>query len=77
MQTLIISIIYRFARQLFDKAFFERVEVLVKSLLDDDRPGAEKRDTVVAAIKREWREAKTAAIETVIQIVLLKIGQVV
>jgi hypothetical protein len=72
VKSLLLSLLYRIARQYFDKDLFNRVEKLVLQLMADDMPGDAKREVVRKAIKAEWVDIKTITIDTVIQVALLK-----
>jgi hypothetical protein len=71
-KSLLLSLLYRIARQYFDKDLFNRVEKLVLQLMSDDMPGDAKREVVRKAIRAEWVDIKTITIDTVTQVVLLK-----
>jgi hypothetical protein len=71
-KSLLLILLYRIARQYFDKDLFNRVERLVSQLTTTDMPGDDKREIVRKAIRVEWADIKTITIDTVIQVVLLK-----
>ena len=71
-KSLLLALLYRIARQYFDKDLFNRVEKLVLQLIDSSMSGDTKREIVRKAIKAEWIDIKTITIDTVIQVVLLK-----
>ena len=72
MQAMLISLLYTIARRIFDKDLFDRVEYLVKSLLNEDLSGDEKRKRVQDTVVAEWAEVKKIVIDTIIQVVLVK-----
>jgi hypothetical protein len=72
-QALLITLIYSMAIRYFGKDLFMRVEALVKSLTDEDIPGDQKRQIVRDAIKAEFVNIKNITIDTIIQVVLMRI----
>ena len=71
-KSLLLALLYRIARQYFDKDLFNRIEQLVKELLDKNMSGDAKRTAVRDAVWAEWADIKAITIDTVIQVVLLK-----
>lgn len=74
MKSILLSLLYSIARKYFDKDLFERVRALVVSLLSEDIPGDEKRELVRKAIKGEWKDVSTIVVDTIIQLVLLRLN---
>lgn len=72
MKVILAALLYKIARQYFDKDLFDRVELLVTQLMNDKIPGDEKREIVRAAVKAEWVDISHIIVDTIIQIVLLK-----
>jgi len=91
VKSLLLSLLYKIARQYFDRDLFDRVEKLVLDLLDKDLSGEEKRQKVREAALAEFRDLASitggvvkseagavspllgVAIDTIIQIVLMKV----
>lgn len=71
-KTLLLNILYRIARQYFDKDLFDRIRALVVALMSADLTGDEKRAEVRKAIFAEWKDVKTIVIDTIIQVILIK-----
>jgi lipopolysaccharide biosynthesis regulator YciM len=72
VKSLLLALLYRIARQYFDKDLFDRIEKLVIQLMDQSMSGDTKREVVRKAIWAEWSDIKAITIDTVIQVVLLK-----
>ena len=73
MKNVLIGLIYKLAKAYFDKDFFMDIQEVVVSLLDADMTGDEKRAKVRAFAKERFADARTVFVDTVIQIVLLKL----
>ena len=71
MKSILISAIYVFAKKVFDKELFERVETYFYKLADEDISGAQKKEWLIHWVKEETEEVRTAFIETLIQIIWL------
>jgi lipopolysaccharide biosynthesis regulator YciM len=72
VKSLLLALLYRIARQYFDKDLFDRIEKLVIRLMDQSISGDAKREIVRKAVWAEWNDIKAITIDTVIQVVLLK-----
>lgn len=75
MGNFIISTIYILFRNYVGGEVFDRVRVLVFSLMNLDISGDEKRQKVREAAKKEFDNISTMMIDTIIQIVLLKFAK--
>ena len=71
MKSILISAIYVFAKKVFDKELFERVETYFHRLADEEISGTQKKEWLIHWIKEETAEVRTAFIETLIQIIWL------
>jgi hypothetical protein len=56
IKSLLLSALYKIARQYFDRDLFVRVEQLVIAMLGDDLSGDEKRQKVREAALAEFRD---------------------
>lgn len=72
MKSILLGILYSVARQYFDKDLFGRVEETVVSLMSSNLSGDRKRQIVRDEIREEWNDVSTIAVDTIIQVVLLK-----
>jgi len=56
LKSLLLSVLYKIARQYFDRDLFDRVEKLVLDMLNKDLSGEEKRQRVRAAALAEFHD---------------------
>lgn len=72
LQAILIGTLYAIARRIFESGIFDRIEELVRELMREDISGDAKRQKVHDALISEGKMASKIAIDTMIQIVLLK-----